>query len=325
MSPILSVRNLHTNFRTQHGLVPALRGVSFDLEVGEILGLIGETGAGKSITSLTILRLLPPHAEIMAGEIIFNGRNLLEFSESQMRRVRGNQIAMVFQRYRESLNPVFTIGSQLTTVLCEKQGLSYKTAIAEAIRNLERVGIDYPKEVMSMYAHQLSGGMCQRVVIALALACNPSILIADELATGLDVVLQARILALIKDLVSQAGTSAILITHDLAIVAETCDRVVVMYRGEVAEHGRVEEVLAKPLHPYTKGLVTSVDLAPRGEELLTISGDPPNMFDHITGCSFHPRCPYVEERCRITVPKTVEVLNSHLVKCHLYDGITQNG
>ncbi len=322
MSPVLSVQNLHVGFRTYDDVVPALRGVTFDLEAGEILGLVGETGAGKSVAALSIARLLPPYAVVSDGQVEFEGRNLLELTEREMQDIRGSQVAIVFQRYREALNPVLTIGSQLTTVLREKQGLSSREALAVAAQNLASVGIDRPNEVMQLYAHQMSGGMCQRAVIALALACNPAILIADEPATGLDVVLQARILALVRNLVSQAHFSAILITHDLAVVAETCDRVVVMYRGQVAETGLVKDVLNNPLHPYTKGLVASVDLGQRGEEVPTIAGDPPNMFDVLPGCSFHPRCSAVMEHCRQSDPSTLAVSGTHSVRCHLYDGFT---
>ena len=317
MKPLLSVRDLQVDFLTRRGKVSVLRGVSFDLEEKDILGLVGETGAGKSVTAFSILGLLSPEAELVGGEILLDDRNLLELSESEKQAIRGCQVAMVFQRFREALNPVFSIGSQLATILRERQGLSDRAARSEALDVLGRVGIADPKTVMDMYPHQLSGGMCQRVVIALALVCKPAILIADEPATGLDVVLQARILALFKELLSETGASAILITHDLAVVAETCDKVAVMCRGQVVEHGDVDDVLGKPFHPYTQGLVESVKLAHRGKDVPTIPGDPASIFDEIRGCSFHPRCGQAMDHCLAAEPLAIDV-DDRVVRCHLY-------
>lgn len=319
MKPVLSVDNLQVHFLTQRGMTPVLRGVSLKLQTGDILGLVGETGAGKSVTAFSILQLLPPVAEIVDGQIVLDGRNLLDLDEREMQRVRGHDVAMVFQRYRESLNPVFTIGAQLSTILRERQALSATAVREEALGILESVGIDEPGTVLRMYPHQLSGGMCQRVSIALALACKPSLLIADEPATGLDVVLQARILALMRRLLSGRSASAMLITHDLAVVSETCDRVSVMYCGQVVEHGAVGEVLDHPLHPYTQGLVASVKLSHRGEKVPTIPGEPASIFDHIAGCRFHPRCEYANEVCRVSEPGISRVGPARWVRCHLHE------
>jgi len=318
MTSILSVRGLKIGFRTQAGKTPIIRDVSFDLNEGEILGIVGETGAGKSVTGFSICGLLSTQATVDGGEIVYKGRNLLELSEKEMLAVRGREISMIFQRYREALNPVFTIGSQLISVIRKRQGLSDQIARAEAVDLLDTVGIERSELVMKLYSHQLSGGMCQRVVIALAFACKPTILIADELATGLDVVIQARIMEMIKDLVTKAGVSAILISHDLAVVSENCDSVVVLYRGQVAEKGEVDSVINNPLHPYTNGLVDSVKLITRGKPMPTIAGNPPNIFENISGCAFHPRCSSIKGICKNTDPTMSEHPHNHSVRCHLH-------
>ncbi|HYT69943.1 MAG TPA: ABC transporter ATP-binding protein [Gemmatimonadales bacterium] len=335
--PLLRVRDLKTYFVTEHGrgTARAVDGVSFDLYPGETLGLVGESGCGKTVTSLSILRLIPePPGHIRPGSFIeFEGRNLLTLASRELRAIRGNQIAMIFQEPMTSLNPVFTVGDQIAEAAIVHQGLSRREARARAIEMLQLVGIPDPAEGVDRYPHQLSGGMCQRVMIAMALVCHPKLLIADEPTTALDVTIQAQILELLARLQAELGMAVMLITHDLGIVAGTADRVVVMYAGEVVEQAPTTDLFARPLHPYTEGLLASVPRidapaaggsggsgGPRGR-LHSISGQVPAATAWPAGCRFHPRCPYAWGRCATEPPPLLDAgggaPGTHTVRCWL--------
>ena len=315
---LLEVDNLVTEFATDEGVVRALDGVSFSVEPGETLGIVGESGCGKSVTALSIMRLLPqPIGQIVGGEVRFRGKNLVNEPLSGMEAIRGNDIGMVFQEPMTALNPVHRIGKQLTEGLILHQGLDPQKATREAIDILDRVGIPSPDIRMGEYPHQLSGGMRQRVVIAIALACKPALLIADEPTTALDVTIQAQILELIKDLQNEMGMSVILITHDLGVIAETCDKVVVMYAGKVAERAGVYDLFDRPTHPYTQGLLASIprlETEPKSK-LPVIEGMVPGLRDLPPGCRFANRCIHVNERCNETVPTIESVGENHHVSC----------
>ena len=319
MDEILRVEDLRVNFNTEDGVVKALDGVSFSLYRGEILGVVGETGCGKSVTARAILRLLPsPPAEIVSGRIIFEGKNLLELSEEEMRKVRGGGIAMIFQEPMTSLNPAFTIGEQMVDVITTHRGVGKEEAVEIAVKALEDVKMPEPRLILKKYPHELSGGQRQRVMIAMALSCRPKVLIADEPTTALDVTIQAQILKLIKDLQEKYSMSVIMITHDMGVVAQVSDRVVVMYAGNVVEIGRTRDVLKNPIHPYTTGLLRSI---PRnGEELEVIPGNVPNLLDPPPGCRFHPRCRFAREICRIEKPTLRELGGGRSVACHVFGG-----
>jgi oligopeptide/dipeptide ABC transporter ATP-binding protein len=302
MSHLLEVNNLQTHFPTRAGLVRAVDGVSFYIDKGELLGLVGESGCGKSITALSIMRLIAPPGKIVGGEISFDGRNLLKLSDSEMRAIRGNDIAMIFQDPMTSLNPVFTVGEQIAEALRLHRKLSRKAARAGAIEAMREVSIPDPSRRINDYPHQLSGGMRQRVMIAMALACDPKLLIADEPTTALDVTIQAQILELLNELRKNRELAVLLITHDLGVVAEVADRVAVMYTGRIVEESPVEELFARPRHPYTEGLLRSVPkltaaTAAKAERLETIEGTVPSPTDLPPGCHFAPRCPYRMPRC----------------------------
>jgi oligopeptide/dipeptide ABC transporter ATP-binding protein len=296
---LLQIKDLHTAFHTEEGIARAVDGVSFGVDRGEVLGVVGESGSGKSVTALSIMRLVQEPGRIAAGsQILFNGKDLLSLSEKEMRGVRGNDIAMIFQEPMTSLNPVFPIGDQISESLRLHRGLSRAEARKRAVDLLQLVGIPVPDRRVDEYPHQLSGGMRQRVMIAMALANEPDLLIADEPTTALDVTIQAQILELLLELREQTGTGIILITHDLGVVAEVCDRVVVMYAGQVVETGPVEAIFARPEHPYTQGLLAAVPRPDqRGGRLAVIPGvvPPPTRWPH--GCRFRPRCPYAWDRC----------------------------
>jgi oligopeptide transport system ATP-binding protein len=296
---LLEVRDLRTHFRVMDGTVPAVDGVSFSVRRGETLGVVGESGCGKSVTALTIMRLIEtPPGEIVSGEIWLDGRNLLDLSADEMRKVRGNDIAMIFQEPMTSLNPVVTVGDQIVEAVVSHQRVGRKAAWARAVDMLKLVGTPEAARRAKQYPHEMSGGMRQRVMIALALSCDPKLLIADEPTTALDVTIQAQILELIRRVQAETGTALLLITHDLGVVAETVQRVVVMYAGKVVETGSVEEVLRHPRHPYTEGLLASIpSKALRGERLNVIRGSVPNPFRMPVGCRFHPRCPYAFDPC----------------------------
>lgn len=299
--PLLSVNNLNVSFRTDEGLVRAVRGVSFDVAKGETVGIVGESGSGKSVTNLAMMGLVPmPPGKIEAGTAMFGDKDLLRSSESELRKIRGRRIAMIFQDPMTALNPLMTIEQQLTEAPRLHLGMSRKEARKRAAEMLDLVGIASPEKRLRDYPHQFSGGMRQRVMIAMALSCEPDLLIADEPTTALDVTIQAQILDLLSDLQKRKGTSIILITHDLGVVAGHCDRVLVMYAGRVVEKAGIDELFASPKHPYTSGLLESL---PRFDEagqdrLLAIAGQPPDMTNVPNGCSFRPRCPYATEQCR---------------------------
>jgi peptide/nickel transport system ATP-binding protein len=306
--PLLRVDNLKTHFHTRDGVVRAVDGVSFDVMPGETLAVVGESGCGKSVTAMSILRLLPmPPARIAEGRIEFDGRNLLDLSEPDMRKVRGNAISMIFQEPMTSLNPVLTIGRQIAEALVLHRGLSEKAAMTRAAEMLRKVHIPEAERRLTQYPHELSGGMRQRVMIAMALACGPRLLIADEPTTALDVTIQAQILELMRELREETGASMILITHDLGVVAEVAHRVVVMYAGRKVEEAPIEELFASPRHPYTRGLLGSMphlgdSVNETGKRLVEIPGMVPSLKDPAPGCLFAPRCPNAGERCATEVP-----------------------
>ncbi|HEY8531338.1 MAG TPA: ABC transporter ATP-binding protein [Limnochorda sp.] len=317
MAPLLSVRNLRVHFVTEEGEVPAVDGISFDLNAGETLGIVGESGSGKSVTSLSIMRLIPsPPGKIVSGEILFDGEDLLKKSPAEMRKIRGNEISMVFQEPMTSLNPVFTIGDQIMEAIILHQKLSKKEARERAIEMLRLVGIPDPHRRVDEYPHQMSGGMRQRVMIAMALSCNPKLLIADEPTTALDVTIQAQILDLMRRLREEVGAAIILITHDLGVVAELVEDVVVMYAGKVVEKTDVRRIFANPSHPYTEGLLASIPkLNEERDRLPAIEGVVPSPYNMPSGCRFHPRCPLAREICKVQQPPLMEVEPGHWAAC----------
>ena len=296
---LLDVRDLRTHFRVMDGVVPAVDGVSFQVRRGETLGVVGESGCGKSVTALTIMRLIEtPPGEIVGGEIWFDGRDILQLSQDEMLDVRGAEMAMIFQEPMTSLNPVLTVGDQIVEAVVAHKKINHRAALDRAVEMLRLVGIPEAPRRAKQYPHEMSGGMRQRVMIALALSCDPKLLIADEPTTALDVTIQAQILELIRKVQAETGTALLLITHDLGVVAETVQRVVVMYAGKVVETGLVDEVLQDPKHPYTEGLLASIpSKGMRGTRLNVIKGSVPNPFRMPVGCRFHPRCPYAFDPC----------------------------
>ncbi|MCA0991982.1 ABC transporter ATP-binding protein [Pseudalkalibacillus hwajinpoensis] len=309
MDPLLKVQNLKTYFYSDQKETPAVDGVSFEINKGETLSIVGESGSGKSVTSLSILQLLPkPHGKIIGGEVLFKGENLVTKSDGEIRKIRGNDISMIFQEPMTSLNPVYTVGNQIVEVLVLHQKLSKKEAKKKAIDMLTLVGIPSADQRVNQYPHQLSGGMRQRVMIAMALACNPDLLIADEPTTALDVTTQAQILDLMNDLKTKLDTSILLITHDLGVVAETADKVAVMYLGRIVEYADVETFFESPKHPYSRGLIQSMPgLKDRVARLSPIKGQVPHPSDVKSGCRFASRCEYVESMCLSEEPPLIEV------------------
>jgi oligopeptide/dipeptide ABC transporter ATP-binding protein len=318
--PLLSVRNLKTYFYTDEGVVKAVDGLTYSLMKGETLGIVGESGSGKSVHALSVMRLIPtPPGKIVEGEIWFEGKNLLKLADEQMRHIRGNRIAMIFQEPMTSLNPVLTIGEQIAEAIILHQKLDKKAAWERAIEMLERVKMPIARERVRDYPHQFSGGMRQRVMIAMALSCNPSILMADEPTTALDVTIQAQILDLIRELQQEFNMSVIIITHNLGVVAEMTDNVVVMYAGKPVEHTNVRRIFQDPKHPYTWGLLHSIPkLYERKERLIPIEGQPPSLIDLPPGCPFAPRCPFAMEICVQENPPDYVVGPDHYAKCYLY-------
>lgn len=318
--PILEVRGLKTHFHTKRGVSKAVDGIDFTLRKGETLGIVGESGCGKSITSLSILRLIPsPPGKIADGQILFKGRDLVTLPEKDMRKIRGNEISMIFQEPMTSLNPVIPVGEQIAEALRLHQKLGKKAAASKAVEMLQLVGIPSPEKRAKQEPFQLSGGMRQRVMIAMALACTPEVLIADEPTTALDVTIQAQILELIKDLQKKLGMGVIMITHDLGVVAETCDTVAVMYAGNIIEHASTKEIFANPKHPYTRGLLESLPKIDEDqEELKTISGSVPSAYNMPAGCRFASRCPFQEAICHQTKPELVEQEDGTKVRCWMY-------
>ena len=319
---ILEVKDLQTTFFTDDGVVPSVDFIDFHVREGEILGIVGESGCGKSVTSLSIMGLVPsPPGKITSGQILFEGKDLTKFSEKEMRKVRGNDVAMIFQEPMTSLNPLFTIGNQLLeAITLHKKGWNKKKAYARAVEMLKLVGLPRAEELMDDYPHQLSGGMRQRVMIAMALVCDPKLLIADEPTTALDVTIQAQILKLMRELNERLNTAVILITHDLGVVAETCERVVVMYAGKVVEEGTVDTIFNNPQHPYTKGLIASVpDMRYKKQRLYSIPGSVPKPGSIKQGCRFAARCEFVFGRCTEENPSLYETSEGHKTRCFLYD------
>ena len=320
---LLDIRGLRTQFFTDDGLARAVDGVSYSLEKGETVGVVGESGCGKSVTALSVLRLIPdPPGKIVDGEIIFEGTNLLELSSADMRRIRGNDISMIFQEPMTSLNPVFTIGNQITEAVRLHQGLNKKDALDKAVEALKLVGIPVPERRVHEYPHQLSGGMRQRAMIAMALSCNPKVLIADEPTTALDVTIEAQILDLMRTLQDELGTAIIMITHDLGVIAEMARKVVVMYAGKVVEQAPVERIFASPNHPYTQGLLQSLprvdkDASGAKQRLQEIPGIVPSLLNLPAGCKFASRCPSVMPQCKEQEPPLEQVAGDHYSACWL--------
>ena len=315
---ILEVRNLVTRFHTRDGLVHAVEGVSFDVREGEVLGVVGESGSGKTATMLSLLRLLPmPPAEIVAGEALFEGRDLLRLDSEELRRIRGRGIGFIFQDPLTSLNPVLTVGYQITESLRVHLGMSRRKARARAVELLDRVGIPKPENRLSDYPHQFSGGMRQRVMIAIALACHPRLLIADEPTTALDVTIQAQVLTLVRELRQEFGMSIVWITHDLGVMAGLADRLMVMYAGRVVERGDTRAIFSGPRHPYTSGLLDTLPSLDRDrpERLSGIEGQPPSLLEGVSGCPFASRCRHVFDRCWQEVPVLRGAGRNHEFAC----------
>ncbi len=325
MDELLNIEDLTIHYITDAGETHAVNNLNLKLGKGETLGFVGETGAGKTTSALGIMRLVPdPPGEILSGKILFDGENLLEKPEKEMYKIRGNKISMIFQDPMTSLNPVMTVGDQIAEVLVLHQDLKKEDLQEKTAQMLETVGIK--RERMKDYPHQFSGGMKQRVVIAMALACNPMLIIADEPTTALDVTIQAQVLELMKELQNKYNTSMIMITHDLGIVAEICDNVAIMYAGSVIEYGSVERLYNDPKHPYTKGLFASIPTLDADEDTLhVIKGAPPNPLELPTGCKFHPRCEFATEQCKKFMPKMVNIDDKHQVACWQYAHFTQKG
>ena len=322
-APILEVSDLRTHFFTRDGVVKAVDGLSLSLARGETLGVVGESGCGKSITALSVMRLVPrPAGRIVSGSVRFDGNELLALDPAAMRAIRGNRISMIFQEPMTSLNPVMTVGRQIAETVTLHQGLPRHAAMDRAIEMLALVGISETRRRAGEYPHQLSGGMRQRVMIAIAMACTPTILIADEPTTALDVTIQAQILDLMLDMKERTGAAVMLITHDLGVIAETAQRVVVMYAGRKVEDASAKALFARPRHPYTRGLMTSIprlnrelDESARTTRLTEIPGVVPSLIDMAGGCTFAPRCPYATEQCRAAFPPEVEAAPGHFVAC----------
>ncbi|MFM1653133.1 ABC transporter ATP-binding protein [Brevibacillus sp. B_LB10_24] len=326
--PLLNVKELKTHFHTERGRVTAVDGVSFHVEEGEILGVVGESGCGKSVTSQSILRLFDEkHTAQYEGEINFRGTNLLQLSTDKMQEIRGNYIAMIFQDPLSSLNPVYTIGYQIAESILLHQKVSKKEAYAKAVEMLRLTGIPAPEKRVNEYPHQLSGGMQQRVMIALALSCQPKLLIADEPTTALDVTIQSQILDLIVQLNQDLGMGVIFITHDLGVVAEICSRVVVMYLGQIVEEADTDSLFTNPLHPYTNGLIKSIPQldGDRSQKLHVIKGVVPALDNIPKGCRFAPRCPYADDLCKEKMPELKSITKSQKVRCWHADKIASEG
>jgi peptide/nickel transport system ATP-binding protein len=296
-SPLLDVQDLHVSFKTEDGIVHAVDGISYSVEQGKTLGIVGESGSGKSVTSLTTLGLTRTQGADIEGRLMFEGRDLLQCADDEMRKIRGNEIAMIFQDPLSSLHPFYKVGSQLAEAVLAHRDVSKKAARARAIELIELVGIPDPRRRVDQYPHEFSGGMRQRAMIAMALANGPKLLIADEPTTALDVTVQAQILSLLEDLQRRLGTAIVIITHDLGVVAEIADHIAVMYSGRIVERGTTEQIFSSPQHPYTWGLLKSIPRldTPRSEDLVPIAGRPPSLIRRPSGCFFHPRCPYVRE------------------------------
>ena len=317
---ILEIKDLCVEFQTVEGTVHAVDHLNYTLHKGEKLGIVGESGSGKSVSSLGMMQLIPnPPGRITGGEILYHGKDLVKASEKEMQKIRGNEISMIFQEPMTSLNSIIKCGKQIAESLRLHRGMKKKEAMEEAVRMMRAVGIANPEVRAHEYPHQMSGGMRQRVMIAMALACQPQILIADEPTTALDVTIQAQILDLIRELNESMGTSVVFITHDLGVVSELCDTVIVMYTGHIVEQAPVKELFESPKHPYTKGLLNAIPKITREQNPLeTIEGMVPNPTERIEGCSFSPRCPYATDQCRKAEPPMAELSDGRLVRCWQY-------
>ncbi|MFS0593908.1 ABC transporter ATP-binding protein [Cytobacillus horneckiae] len=320
MTALLELKNLKTHFKRDKVSIPAVDGVDLTINKGETVALVGESGSGKSITSLSIMKLIPsPPGKIVDGSIIFNGKDLVNLNEDDMCKIRGNDISMIFQEPMTSLNPVLTIGEQIIEVLMYHQKMTRAQAVKKAVEMLEMVGFSRAKALINEYPHRLSGGMRQRVMIAIAMSCNPKLLIADEPTTALDVTIQAQILDLMKDLSKQYDTSILIITHDLGVVSEVADKVVVMYCGQVVEEALVDDLFDEPLHPYTIGLMGSIpSLEDETDRLQSIEGTVPPPEHFPTGCRFAPRCPHAFDRCREEAPSLIQMAGGRKARCFLH-------
>lgn len=321
---LLQVKNLATHFSTEEGIVKSVQDVTFEVNAGEVLGVVGESGCGKSVTSMSILRLVQqPQGKIVNGQILFNGKNLLDLSEDEMRKIRGNKISLISQDPMTSLNPVLTIGEQIMEAIILHQGLNRRDAHSKAIEMLRAVGIPSPEQRVDQYPHEFSGGMRQRAIIAMALSCEPELLIADEPTTALDVTIQAQILDLMREIKTKRNAGIVLITHDLGVVAEMCDKVAVMYAGKVVEYTDVYSIFKNPQHPYTIGLLNSIPkIEEEKERLEPIEGQPPNLVHLPKGCSFAPRCKEAQAICHTKEPEVTNVDKDkvHQVRCLLREG-----
>lgn len=319
--PLLTVQDLKVHFYTLRGVVHALERVSFSLNRQETLGLAGETGCGKSVTARSVLRLIDPPGRIISGAISFKGQNLLTLDETAMRHIRGSKISMIMQEPKMSLNPVIRVGNQIAeTLIIHGQSLNRRSAKRLAVDMLAQLGIGDPTRIVRRYPHELSGGMCQRVMIAMMLVTRPQLLIADEPTSALDVTIQAQILELIQKLIHEIKTSVLMITHDLGVMAETCDRVAIMYAGDMVEIGTVRSVLKNPLHPYTQGLLKTVpDKSQPDQPLYSIKGNVPSLLEPQTNCRFAPRCEWVMERCRQEIPPLYNLNGNHQAACFIHD------
>jgi oligopeptide transport system ATP-binding protein len=320
LGALLEVKNLRTIFRTEDGPVTAVNGLSFTLDAGQTLGIVGESGSGKSVTSLSIMRLLPRNATIAADAVLFGGEDLLRKSEAEMRKIRGHRIAMIFQDPMTSLNPVLTIGEQIAEAVRVHLGYNRREAREKAVDVLKKVRLPSPERRLDDYPHQFSGGMRQRVMIAIALSCNPELLIADEPTTALDVTIQAQILELMNEMQAETGAAIVMITHDLGVVAEVCKNVLVMYAGNMVEYGGATQIFKEPKMPYTQGLLSSLPRLDESEHtrLVPIKGQPPNLLNLRPGCAFAPRCAYAMPVCEHP-PALYDFGGGHLARCHLYE------
>lgn len=327
MGSLLEVIDLKTQFKTERGISQAVRGVNFTLEDGQTMGLVGESGCGKSVTAKSILRLLPAsYGQIAAGKILFNGQDLVKKTEREMKDIRGNEISMIFQDPMTSLNPVLTIGEQIAEVFVYHKKMGKKEALAKTVELLKSVSIPSAEKRINQYPHEFSGGMLQRIMIAIALACRPKLLIADEPTTALDVTIQAQILRLMKQLQKELSMAILMITHDLGVVAEVCDSVSVMYAGQIIESADVKTLFQNPKHPYTWGLLGSIPkLGERTKRLHSIEGSPPSLIQPPTGCAFAARCPFATDKCRLLPQMLVEVETGHFVACHHVNEISREG
>ncbi len=317
---LLEVRGLHTYFYTYEGVVKAVNSVSYRLNRGEITGLVGESGSGKSVTAQSIIRLVKAPGKVVEGEVWLDGQDLMSCTEAEMQTIRGRKISMIFQEPRAALNPLFTVGDQISRVIQLREGCSRSVADSHAVEMMRAVEIADPDRRANAYPHELSGGMCQRVMVAMALSANPLLLIADEPTTGLDVTVQAQVLDLIRLRVKSAGSACLFITHDLGVVAELCERVIVMYAGRVVEQGPVAEIFSSPRHPYTQGLIASTLRVDIDKPISTIPGTVPDAVNLPSGCTFHPRCPFAEDLCQQEEPQMVEAGKNHTTRCHIVSG-----